>query len=77
MKKNCYNQEELLACAHGELFGPNNAQLPTPNMLMLDRISHISKTGGEYGKGEIIAELDITSEISLRSWIAEKLLEKS
>ena len=57
--KNSYAKEELVACGHGELFGPGNAQLPTDIMLMLDRISHISSEGGEYGKGEIVAELDI------------------
>lgn len=58
-----YNKEELLKCGHGELFGPGNAQLPVPNMLMLDRIAHISQTGGEYDKGEIIAELDINPDL--------------
>jgi 3-hydroxyacyl-[acyl-carrier protein] dehydratase/trans-2-decenoyl-[acyl-carrier protein] isomerase len=41
------------------LFGPGNAQLPLPNMLMMDRIVHIAAEGGQYGKGEIVAELDI------------------
>jgi 3-hydroxyacyl-[acyl-carrier protein] dehydratase/trans-2-decenoyl-[acyl-carrier protein] isomerase len=45
------------------MFGPGNAQLPTPNMLMMDRIAHIANTGGEYGKGEIIAELDINPDL--------------
>ena len=49
----------LIDCAKGRLFGPGNAQLPTDNMLMVDRISHISASGGAHGKGEIIAELDI------------------
>ncbi len=62
-KKNQYNREELLQCGHGELFGPGNAQLPTPNMLMMDRITGISDEGGAHGKGEIIAELDITPEL--------------
>lgn len=61
--KNAYDKEDLLACGQGKMFGPGNAQLPMPNMLMLDRISHISKSGGEYGKGEIIAELDITPDL--------------
>ena len=60
MKKNSYDQEELLACGRGEIFGAGNAQLPLPNMLMMDRITQINETGGEFGKGEIIAELDIT-----------------
>ena len=62
-KKNDYNRDELLECGHGKMFGEGNAQLPTPNMLMLDRIAHISDTGGEFGKGEIIAELDITPDL--------------
>ncbi len=62
-QKPAYSREELIACGHGELFGPGNAQLPVPNMLMLDRISHISASGGEFGKGEIIAELDIHPDL--------------
>lgn len=58
-----YTYEQLLACGHGEMFGPGNAQLPTPNMLMMNRIKHIANTGGQYGKGEIIAELDITPDL--------------
>lgn len=58
-KKDSFGYEDLLKCAHGELFGPGNAQLPLPPMLMMDRITRISEEGGEHGKGEIIAELDI------------------
>jgi 3-hydroxyacyl-[acyl-carrier protein] dehydratase / trans-2-decenoyl-[acyl-carrier protein] isomerase len=58
-----YSREDLLACGQGNLFGPGNAQLPIPNMLMLDRISHISAEGGLYGKGEIRAELDIHPDL--------------
>lgn len=58
-----YQHEDLLACAHGELFGPGNARLPLPNMLMIDRISRIAETGGSYGKGEIVAELDIHPDL--------------
>ncbi|MEJ2442173.1 MAG: 3-hydroxyacyl-[acyl-carrier-protein] dehydratase FabA [Exilibacterium sp.] len=61
--KSAYTREELLECGHGRMFGPGNAQLPIGNMLMLDRISHISKEGGSYGKGEIIAELDIYPDL--------------
>ena len=57
--KNSYSREELLACGRGELFGPGNAQLPLPPMLMFDRITHICDEGGEFGKGEVVAELDI------------------
>src|SRR5690606_34231857 len=62
-QQNAYTREELLACSRGELFGPGNAQLPAPNMLMIDRIVHISETGGKYGKGEIVAELDINPDL--------------
>ena len=55
--------EELIACGNGELFGPGNAQLPTDNMLMVDRITHVSSEGGDYGKGELVAELDIHPDL--------------
>lgn len=58
-RKHAYDYEELLGCGRGELFGPGNAQLPLPPMLMFDRIVGIDDTSGRYGKGEIIAELDI------------------
>ena len=58
-----YSYEDLLTCSRGELFGPGNAQLPAPNMLMMDRITHISETGGAFGKGEIKAELDIHPDL--------------
>jgi 3-hydroxyacyl-[acyl-carrier protein] dehydratase/trans-2-decenoyl-[acyl-carrier protein] isomerase len=54
--------EDLLACARGEMFGPGNAQLPAPPMLMLDRITKISREGGAYGKGCLEAELDIRKD---------------
>lgn len=58
-----FNREELLKCSQGELFGPGNAQLPAPNMLMLDRITNIQAAGGKHGKGELIAELDISPDL--------------
>ena len=61
--KNAFTRDELIACGHGELFGPGNAQLPTDNMLMLDRITAINSDGGIAGKGEIIAELDIHPDL--------------
>ena len=54
-----YSLEELLACGRGEMFGPGNAQLPLPPMLMFHRIIEISSEGGKYGKGFIEAEFDI------------------
>lgn len=62
-QQSSYTTSELVACGMGDLFGPGNAQLPINNMLMLDRITHISSEGGEYGKGEIIAELDISPDL--------------
>lgn len=62
-QKHSYSYEDLLSCSRGELFGPGNAQLPAPNMLMMDRITNINETGGKYGKGEIIAELDIHPDL--------------
>lgn len=59
MNQQSFTREELLKCGQGELFGPGNAQLPVPNMLMMDRVTHISTEGGLFGKGEIRAELDI------------------
>src|ERR1700710_1891883 len=58
-----YEYEDLLACGRGEMFGPGNAQLPLPPMLMFDRISDISETGGEYGKGLIRAVLHLKPDL--------------
>jgi len=58
-----FNRDELLSCGHGEMFGPGNARLPIGNMLMMDRILEITEDGGEFGKGEIIAELDINPDL--------------
>lgn len=62
-RKNTYAYDELLECGRGGLFGPGNAQLPLPPMLMFDRIVHIDDQGGRYGKGEVIAELDINPSL--------------
>ena len=58
-----YTYEELLACGRGELFGPGNAQLPLPPMLMFDRIVSIAEDGGEHGKGHVRAELDVRPDL--------------
>ena len=62
-RKNAYSFDELMQCARGELFDPNSAKLPLPDMLMTDRITHISNEGGKYGKGSIEAELDIHPDL--------------
>ena len=61
--KNSYSKEELLDCADGNLFGEDNGKLPTPNMLMFDRITKISDSEGKYNKGKIIAELDVNPDL--------------
>ena len=62
-KQNSFTREELLACGRGELFGAGNAQLPLPPMLMCDRIVAITETGGAFGRGEVVAELDINPKL--------------
>jgi 3-hydroxyacyl-[acyl-carrier protein] dehydratase/trans-2-decenoyl-[acyl-carrier protein] isomerase len=61
--KDHYSREELLACGRGEMFGPGNAQLPIPPMLMFDRITRITEDGGAHDKGQVIAELDIHPDL--------------
>ena len=62
-RRSSFTYEEILSCGRGEMFGPGNAQLPTPNMLMMDRILEISNNGGKHGKGHILAELDVTPDL--------------
>lgn len=62
VKKSSYDYEDLLACGRGELFGPGNAQLPAPPMLMMDRITEISEEGGAFDKGRMVAELDVKED---------------
>ena len=62
-KRHSFSYKDLLDCAHGRLFGPGNARLPLPPMLMFDRITEVSTEGGRYGKGLIRAELDITPDL--------------
>ncbi len=58
-----YGYEDLIRCAEGDLFGPGNAKLPLPPMLMFDRITHIADTGGEHDKGVVEAELDLRPDL--------------
>jgi 3-hydroxyacyl-[acyl-carrier protein] dehydratase/trans-2-decenoyl-[acyl-carrier protein] isomerase len=62
-QKHSYTFEDLIECAKGRLFGPGNAQLPLPPMLMFDRIVKIDDKGGRYGKGEVVAELDVKPDL--------------
>lgn len=61
-RKSSYSYEDLLACGRGELFGPGNAQLPAPPMLMMDRITEISEAGGLHDKGLVEAEFDVKED---------------
>ena len=63
MKENSFTYKKLIDCGKGLLFGEGNAQLPLPPMLMFDRIININENGGEFKKGEIIAELDINPNL--------------
>jgi 3-hydroxyacyl-[acyl-carrier protein] dehydratase/trans-2-decenoyl-[acyl-carrier protein] isomerase len=58
-----YDYEALLACGRGELFGPGNAQLPAPPMLMADRVTSITIDGGPDGKGQVVAEMDVKPDL--------------
>ena len=62
-KKSSYNYEELIDCGNGKLFGPGNAKLPLPPMLMFDRITQISEKDGDFKKGLMKAELDIKDNL--------------
>jgi len=63
MKKNSFSYEDLISCGNGELFGPGNAKLPLPPMLMFDRITEISESKGAFKKGLMKAELDIRDNL--------------
>ena len=63
MKKSSFNYNELIDCANGKLFGPGNAKLPSPPMLMFDRITEITESEGFYKKGSMKAELDIKDNL--------------
>ena len=62
-RKSSYDYNDLLACGRGELFGPGNAQLPAPPMLMVDRVTSITADGGPEGKGQVVAEFDINPDL--------------
>ena len=62
-QKSSYSFEDIIECAKGKLFGPGNAQLPMPPMLMFDRITNVSIDGGANGKGVIEAEFDIKPDL--------------
>ena len=63
MKKNSYSYDDLITCGNGELFGPGNAKLPLPPMLMFDRITEINENNGAFKKGSLKAELDVKEDL--------------
>jgi len=63
MKKNSYSYDDLITCGNGTLFGPGNAKLPLPPMLMFDRITEINENNGIFNKGSLKAELDIKKDL--------------
>ena len=67
-RRSSFEYEDLLACGRGELFGPGNAQLPLPPMLMFERISSIAETGGAHDKGHVHAELKVAGNPAL-DWV--------
>tara|TARA_B100001750_G_scaffold217855_1_gene203513 strand:+ start:108 stop:614 length:507 start_codon:yes stop_codon:yes gene_type:complete len=62
-QKNSFNYKELIECADGKLFGPGNAKLPSPPMLMFDRIINIEDSKGKFSRGIVEAELDIKEKM--------------
>jgi 3-hydroxyacyl-[acyl-carrier protein] dehydratase/trans-2-decenoyl-[acyl-carrier protein] isomerase len=62
-EKNSFDYNELINCGNGQLFGPGNAKLPLPPMLMFDRITEINDNNGAFNKGSIKAELDIKDDL--------------
>ena len=62
-RQNAYGYDDLIRSGKGELFGPGYAQLPSPPMLMFDRITLIDDTGGEHAKGQVRAELDVHPDL--------------
>ncbi|OGU60722.1 MAG: 3-hydroxyacyl-[acyl-carrier-protein] dehydratase FabA [Ignavibacteria bacterium GWF2_33_9] len=58
-----YNYQDIIRISNGEYFGPDAGKLPLPGMLMFDRITSVTEDGGKYGKGQLIAELDINPDL--------------
>ena len=66
MKKNSYSYDELINCGEGKLFGPGNAKLPLPPILMFDRVTEITYDKGAFNIGSLKAELDIKKKFIQR-----------
>ncbi len=57
-----FDKQDLINCGHGKLF-PGAMRLPIDEMLMVDRITHVGADDGLYGKGSLVAELDINPDL--------------
>lgn len=62
-QQSSYTYEELIAHGNGELPDQDMSRLPLPPMLMFDRIVEINDDGGEFGKGRMVAELDVNPDL--------------
>lgn len=62
MNPDHFDKDALIECGHGRLF-EGDMRLPTDQMLMMDRITHINDSDGAYGKGSLVAELDIDPDL--------------
>ena len=58
-----YDYDDLIVSGEQSLFGPGNAKLPLPPMLMLDRVLTMDLKGGTYDNGQVIAELDVNPDL--------------
>ena len=74
IKKNSFKYEELIDCANGKLFGPGNAKLPSPPMLMFHRITNVQENNGKFNKGLIEAEFDIKEKSDIEKITQQFLL---
>ena len=62
-KKTSFSYDDLIDCGDGKLFSDGGPPLPSPPMLMFDRITKISSDSGDFNKGEVIAELNINKDL--------------
>ena len=74
MKNNSFSYDDLIQCGKGDLFGPGNAKLPLPPMLMFDRITKINENDGVFKKGSLSAELDVKKNLWFFDCILKMIL---
>jgi 3-hydroxyacyl-[acyl-carrier protein] dehydratase/trans-2-decenoyl-[acyl-carrier protein] isomerase len=66
MPKDSFSKEELstsISVEGDDSLSDYKMMLPQGEMQLLDRVVHLSKDGGNYGRGEIIAEFDIHPDL--------------